>query len=227
MSDEEVKFNLLLYPENLENSRALSSVADSNLNFKVNDLLNLKDISNLYKSKDKLIEKLSQLPYIKLSEDKESGSFIIDDKIVVFSFINVPQKMNKEEVMSKLNIETSTAVRFYKRSLFWILVTSQEYAESYDKKFRGVNFGDGNLKFDMINRIQLLKNINKQIQTLNYHKEAHDLKVDSGKKAEISKSNYGSNNSSYNKDRTNSEAFAWRKKSGEGNTISNVSNNDE
>jgi hypothetical protein len=99
-------------------------------------------------------------------------------------------------------------------------VTTQAEADGYEKKFKSVNFGDGNLKYDMINRVQLTKNINKQIQTLSYHKEAHDLKVDSGKKSDHIKSNYGSNNSN-NKDRTNSEAFAWRKKSGEGNVNSN------
>lgn len=220
VSEEETKFNLLLRPESLENSKVLSVVVDNNLQFKVNDLLNVKEISNITKDKNRLIEILKKFDNIKLAEDNESGNFIIDENIVVFSFINVPQKMTREEVAVKLGVDLQSGSRFYKRSLFWILVTTQSEAGDYEKKFRNVNFGDGNLKYDMINRMQLMKNINKQIQTLSYHKEAHDLKVDSGKKSENMKSNYGSNNSnnnSNNKDRTNSEAFAWRKKSGEGN----------
>jgi hypothetical protein len=211
---------MLLYPESLENSKLLSILSDTNLNFKIIDMLNIKEISKLYSNKEELFKDLKSIEYIKVSDDNETGSININENIVVFSLINLPQKLSKEEVLKNLGIDTELIIRLYKKCLFWILVTEKPQSELIEKKLSCVTFGDSKLKYDMITKAQMMKSINKQIQTVSYHKEAHDLKVElSNKKNE--KSNYNSNNyNSNNKDRTNSEAFSWRKKSGEGNMCS-------
>jgi hypothetical protein len=160
---------------------------------------------------------MEQISFFKISEDKESVNITIEDDLVVISFINVPQKLTKLELLLKLGFESEndkSIVRFYKKSLFWNLAILKDKLEFCEKNFKQINFGDGNLKYDVMNKSQMIKNINKQIQTLNYHKETQNLKVDSGKK--IESSGNGNYNSNSNKDRTNSEAFSWRKKSGEG-----------
>jgi hypothetical protein len=204
--------NALLYPETLENSSVLNILVDSNLNFKINDLLNLKQIS--CKNKSELLELLTQIPFINISGDKESAIININDNLVVFSFINIPQKLAKSEVLFKLGFDSEndeSILRFYKKSLLWNLVVLKDKVDLYERNFKKINFSDGNLKYELINKNQMIKNINKQIQILNYQKETQNLQVDSDKNSERSiKENY-------NMDRTNSGVFSWRKKSRQGN----------
>ena len=228
----------MLYPESLDSSKILTFITEpNNLSFKVTDLLSIKEVSKYTSEKDELIPLLSKIDYIKLSENKERVSILIPENFAVFSLLNVPQKMTEEELIKLISIPKENFLRIYKKSLFWVIVTNRE-ADNYDNsnnfstseienKLKNVEFSDGGkLRYDYMTKGGLIKSINKQIQTSNYHKESHELKASGGQangnssSRKISSNAYNSNN----KDRTNSEALSWRKKSIENNTGNNSGN---
>ena len=214
----------------MDSSRVIPYLSENNYQFRVSDLLNLKEVGKITQSKDELVDLIESINYLKLSENQEAASYEIEQNLVVFSLLNVPQKMSKEELLSMLNLDSSQVLRLYKRSLYWILVTTEDY-QVVEKRLKEIQFEDKDtrnnnnsntlqgsqtgikLKFDSVNRNNLIKNINKQIQNCSYQKEAQDLKAE--KKANGNNSNIAGNynSNSSNKDRTNSEAFSWRKKS--------------
>jgi hypothetical protein len=182
----------------------------------------IKEISKITQEKEELIHLISMIDYLKLSENKETASYVIPDNFSVFSLLNVPQKVKEEELVKMIAIGKESVLRIYKKSLFWLIISVKE-AEEIQNKLKLVQFEDGKLKFDYLNRNGLIRSINKQIQTSNYHKEAHDLKAagnnshvnvnGNGNGNSIGNGRKNSNSNSNNKDRTNSEALSWRKKS--------------
>ena len=52
----------------------------------------------------------------------------IDDHIKVFSIINIPQKMKKEEMLENFKISNENLLRVYKKSLFWYIVLNSDEA---------------------------------------------------------------------------------------------------
>ncbi len=189
------------------------------LNFKISDLLSLKEIAKISESQEEITSLLSQLEFIKLSESKESAAYEIDPNIVIFSLLNVPQKMTRHDLISLIGIEEKHFLRMYKKSLFWIIVVSKpkdsEFIMNKLKNFKSQVFSDENLKFDSLNYSGLMKSIQKILLNRDYQREASDLKAEKRNSNKNNMSaNYNSNSS--NKERTNSEAFSWRKKSTDG-----------
>jgi hypothetical protein len=180
----------------------------------------IKEVAKFTSEKEELISLLSMIDYIKLSENKEIASIIIPENFAVFSLLNVPQKMSEEELIKVISIPKENFVRIYKKSLFWVIITNREgdATEEIENKFKNVEFSDGGkLRYDYMTKNGLIKSINKQIQTSNYHKESHELKVSGNTSNNKLNANYNSNN----KERTNSEALSWRKKSTDNNTAAN------
>ena len=219
----------LLLPEALENSKVTNILSDNTLSFKIVDLLQLKEVSKIIQSQEELLSYLSKIEFFKISENKESAAYEIDKNLVIFSVLNVPQKMNKDDILQLLCVENHKILRIYKKSLFWIIVVnSEENFQEVSNKLKNCKsdlLTSGSLKFDTINNSVLLKSIQKILQNRDYHREANDLKAEK-KNSNYNSNNYNSNNSNYNsnfKDRANSEAFSWRKKSTDG--VNNNSNN--
>lgn len=220
----------LLLPEALENSKVTNILTDYSLSFKIADLLSLKEVAKLNISQEELISYLTEMEFLKISESKEIATYEIDSNLVIFSLLNVPQKMAKDDLLQLISIDSNKLLRIYKKSLFWILVVNKEqnFLELCDKlkACKSDLVSNGSLKFDTINYSVLMKSIQKIIQNRDYHREASDLKAEKKNTYSGSNNNYNSNNSNYNsnnKDRANSEAFSWRKKSTDG--VNNTSNN--
>src|SRR5689334_10046464 len=112
-------------PECLENSKIVSILGE-NLTFRINDLFNLKEISKLIERKSELIEILEKLPYIRISDDKETAAYKISENFVVFSILNIPQKMTKTEILKHFDLMGNDKIRLFKKCLFWILSSSDD-----------------------------------------------------------------------------------------------------
>ena len=206
----------LLLPETLDSSKIINIISDSKLSFKITDLLSINEVSKISQVRSEVLSLLEHMDFIKLSENKEYAHYNIVQDFCVFSFLNVPQKTTEEELLILFGLKKENVTRLYKKSLFWILVIVKESDEVNEivKRLKEVRFQNTELKYEYLNRNQLVKNINKQIQTSNYHKESHELKCEKKEKS----NNYASNSNNYNsnvnnKDRTNSEALSWRKRS--------------
>ncbi len=162
---------------------------------------------------------LSAVKFIQISPNKELAHYEIEPKIAVFSLLNVPQKMTKEELLTLTKLDPANLLRVYKKSLFWIIVVDENLSFNITKTklkdLRADDFSDGSLKFDSSNFASLMKSVQKILQNRDYQKEASDLKAEKRNSTANNMNNYNSNSS--NKERTNSEAFSWRKKSTDGN----------
>jgi hypothetical protein len=215
----------LLLPEGLENSKVTNILSDMVLNFKICDLLSIKEVSRISDSKDEIITLLSQIDFIKLSDSKESGAYEIDPSIVIFSLLNVPQNMTRQDLTTLIGIEEKHYLRMYKKSLFWLIIVSQpkdsELIMSKLKNCKSQVFSDESLKYDTLNYSGLMKSIQKILLNRDYQREASELKAEKKNSNKNNMTtNYNSNSS--NKERTNSEAFSWRKKSTDGVNQNNV-----
>ena len=180
------------------------------------DLVTLKEVAKISTDKEEIKSLLLTIPFIKLSFNKEVAHYELEPKIAVFSLLNVPQKMTKAELIALTHLDESKVLRVYKKALFWIVVVDEktffEEVRRTLKAVRSDKLSDGTLKFDAMSSASLMLSIQKILQNRDYHKEASDLKAEK----RMSK-DYNSNSS--NKERTNSEALSWRKKSNEGNGL--------
>lgn len=146
---------------------------------------------------------LSTLDFIQLSQNQEIATYVLSEDFSVFSLVNVPMKWTSKELIEQIGANPEEICRIYKKSLFWILVMNKGGA-AVNEKLKKLKFDNSEVKYEFLSRNQLIKNINKLIQTSNYQKEAHELKAEKEKQS-LTTTN--------NKDRTNSEALSWRKKS--------------
>lgn len=99
------------------------------MEFKLNDFLNLKEVKKITSEKEEVLKSFKEVNFIQETKDKENSFNInIDDEIKVFSVINIPQKMKKEEIFETLKLDNNTLLRIYKKSLYWYIVLNSEEA---------------------------------------------------------------------------------------------------
>lgn len=219
-------------PESIENSKALQFLTEQ-LSYKISDLFSLPDLNKLYPSKETLAEGLSKLDFFKLSEDKQTIYYNINEDIAIFLILNLPLKMTKSEVATKLEILDLKYSRLYKQSLFWVLATNDKEAQICIKNsLRELYIDSIKIKFDYFNKSQLVKNMKDLIDKNSYKKEAKNLGIgyNSPGKRKNSDSSYGSGGSGYRQGKgyykgsgnygetnsNNSDNFSWRKGSNNG-----------
>lgn len=174
-----------------------------------------------------LLEILENFAFLEISEDQETITYFINDNLISFSIINIPQKVTKNELLKKLEIEDVHDSRLFKKSIFWILTLNAkgEKREKLEKKIKSCNFENdlpgsskSDIKYDIITKGDLMKTFLKQIQTNSYKKESVSLKAPEnslGKNGIIpeKKDSNVSNGCPTVKDGNASDAFSWRKQS--------------
>jgi hypothetical protein len=183
------------------------------LSFKLEDLFSLKEVQKFINTKEELINLLNSINdegVIKFSNNE--GHINLRDNYVVYNFINVPNKMNREKICQLFDIKEGQIQRLYKQSLYWVMVTeNEEFTLEFEKKLIAIKFEENNLKYDITSGKILKKQILKKIQHYNYIKETDDLKALSPNTRKESFSR-ASDKISTNA-LSNSESFSWRKKS--------------
>ncbi len=129
----------------------------------------------------------------------------------VFAILNIPAKMQKEEVKNNLELINLQYNRLYKRGFYWVLSTiDEETVICVQNSIRVLLFDDMKPKYDLKKRDQIWKLLKDQIDKISYQKESKNLGIGKNKSNEISK-----HKSSIN----NSEALSWRKGSAEGSSF--------
>lgn len=220
---------MLLCPENIESSKVIL-LLNENLTVKINELFSLKEISKYCKTINELLQIVEKLPYVKYSEDKNILYYDILDEMISFSIINIPQNINKNDILKKLELEMVPGLRLFKKSLFWILTLNADERKRklIEEKIKNLRFDDGNMmesskpfiKYDLMTKADLMKTFYKHIQTNSYQKESQSLKAtdnnllqntNSSKKEK--KNSLVSEGKSNGKDGNDLDAFSWRKPS--------------
>ena len=128
----------------------------------------------------------------------------------IYSLINVPARMTKDELIQKLELEGKDSFsRIYKKNFVWLLIVENNLSENdkFEEKLKKIYFGEVDtyiikekLKYDITSSKNLKKLILKRI---NYNKESSDLKATPS-------------NDSKSLNINHSENYSWRKKSNEG-----------
>lgn len=175
-------------------------------------LLSLKEVQKLTSSKEELISLLSSIaqsanPVISLNEAKTEGKIIINDKMILYSFINLPQHFTYDNVIQFFSLEPNQFSRLYKQSLFWVLVSENEdFNSKFEKKYKALQVEDNKPVKCNVTSSRMLKNaISKIIQHDSYIKETGDLKA----------SGNNSRKESFQKSAPSGDGseMSWRKKS--------------
>jgi hypothetical protein len=193
------------------------SILNDDLSFKIDELYGLKEVQKLVNSKEKLLE------FLKLIENEglitlrdTNGHIILKDELNIYNFINIPNKMNKDQLTDLLDIKQGDIERLYKQSLYWIVVSeNSEFNLNFEKKLKNIKFDENVLKYDITTGKNIKKQILKKIQHFNYIKETDDLKAVSPSNLRKESFNRGEKHST---NASSNEAFSWRKKSDVSNT---------
>lgn len=118
-----------MYPECIENSKIISIINLKSLDFKLEDFLNLKEVKKITENKEEVLNALKEMNFVKESNEIENTfNILIDEEIKVFSVINIPQKMKKDEIFEIIKLPNESLLRVYKRSLYWYIVLNSEEA---------------------------------------------------------------------------------------------------
>ena len=129
----------------------------------------------------------------------------------VFSILNIPPKMKKEEVFQNLELINLQYNRLYKRGFYWVISTiEKETVICIQNSLRTLSFDDMKCKYDLKHSNQIWKIIKEQVDKITYQKEAKYLGI--GSKNNNSNNRHKSSND-------NSDALSWRKGSGEGSSF--------
>jgi hypothetical protein len=188
----------------------VTTVMSEDLSFKIDDLYNLKELQRIVSSKEELTEHLLKFPeFLKVDTVTGVCKIKICENLVVYNFINVQNKVSKEQLIELLEIEEKDTLRFYKQSLYWTLVVeNEEIGNRIDEKIKTVKLEDDkHMRFEKTNGKTIIKQILKKIQCHNYAKDTNELNGSSDLGKGIRKDSY---NKSTNQ---NSDNCSWRKKS--------------
>ena len=186
------------------------------MQIKIDDLLKQKEITKYVTDKEKLLSLIkSNCEFLKVSEGVLE--YNLPENMTVFSILNIPLKMTKDEVIKTIELINLQYNRLYKRGFYWVLSTvDKETVICMQNSLRDLNFDESKVKYDLNNRSQILKTMKDQAEKNLYQKEAKNLGVPKG--------NIKNNNNNF-KPRgsdADSDAFSWRKGSCEGKTSFDV-----
>ena len=84
----------------MDNS-SVSNLLNEQFSFKINSLLELKEISKYVQTKEILINLLKKCDFLKISTDSKIATYDLPERIIVFSILNIPPKMNKKRGRKK------------------------------------------------------------------------------------------------------------------------------
>lgn len=133
----------LLNSENLEDLNNLILKNDS-ITSKLNKLYENLTIKSIFPTFEDFIQIMQEMETIKLNEEEGEVEILVEDSFCMFSLINVPQKMAKEDILAFLTLSTNEIERIYKKSIFWIIITkfneTEEKIEKILKTQKIVNF---------------------------------------------------------------------------------------
>jgi len=115
------------------------------LSFKLDDLLILKEIRKISENKEEILKCLTGMNFLEQDKNQEnqtkSFNLIVEDNIQVFTILNIPQKMKKEEIIEQFKISSGELLRIYKKSLFWhVVLISTEGAKEFRRKLENTTF---------------------------------------------------------------------------------------
>ena len=128
MKNFQIKMQLYLYiaPKNIDNSKIISIISDK-YSIKIDELIIQKEISKYIKDKDQLISIIKKFcEFFKFSEKEEYITYNIPDNISVFSILNIPPKLKKEEVFKNLELINLQYNRLYKIGFYWNISTTDK-----------------------------------------------------------------------------------------------------
>ena len=197
-------------PENFENSK-ITIITNEQLSIKISDLLEQKEISKYINTKEELISIIQKYcEFFQLSDDKEKIQYILPEGMTVFSILNIPPNLNKEEVKHHLELINLQYNRLYKKGFYWYLCTiDKETVICVQNSLRELIFDEVRIKYIHNNKNQILKNMKDKMDKNSYQKDAKYLGI-----------NYNNGykyNYNYNKGKmsdSDSGSFSWRKGSG-------------
>ena len=200
-------------PENFESSK-ITTITNEQLSIKLSDLLEQKEISKFINTKEELIAIIQKYcEFFQLSDDKEKIQYILPEGMTVFSILNIPPNLNKEEVKHHLELINLQYNRLYKKGFYWYLSTiDKETIICVQNSLRELIFDEVRIKYIHNNKNQILKNMKDKMDKNAYQKDAKYLGINYG-------SGYSKYNYNYNKGKmsdSDSGSFSWRKGSGGG-----------
>ena len=132
----------------------------------------------------------------------------------VFSILNIPPKLKKEEVYKNLELINLQYNRLYKIGFYWNLsTTDKETVICVQNSLRTLTYDDMTPKYSLKNKTQILDLMKEQIEKALYQKEVKNL----GAGKNVIKNN---NNNNWKNSKGDSDALSWRKgSSGSGNDL--------
>ena len=127
------------------------------MQIKIDDLLKQKEITKYVTDKEKLLSLIkSNCEFLKVSEGVLE--YNLPENMTVFSILNIPLKMTKEEVIKTIELINLQYNRLYKRGFYWVLSTvDKETVICMQNSLRDLNFDESKVKYDLSNRSQILK----------------------------------------------------------------------
>jgi hypothetical protein len=133
--------------------------------------------------------------------------------------LNIPPKLNKEEVKHHIELINLQYNRLYKKGFYWILSTiDKETVICVQNSLRELIFDEIRIKYIHNNKSQILKNMKDKMDKNSYKKDTKYLGVNNNR--------YHKN--SYNRGKgsdSDLDSFSWRK--GSGGTKSSFDYNDK
>ena len=168
------------------------------------------EITNYIQNKEELISILQKYcEFFNFSEDKETIQYNLPEGMTVFSILNIPPKLSKEEVKNHIELINLQYNRLYKKGFYWILSTvDKETIICVQNSLREMIFDEVRIKYFHHNKNQILKMMKDKIDKNSYQKDAKYLGINNY-------SGYYKNN--YKKSKgsdSDLDSFPWRKGSG-------------
>lgn len=172
-----------------------------------------KEVTKYIQDKEKLIKLLkANCEFFQISDDGETIQYNLPEGMTSFAILNIPPKTTKEEVKKNIELINLQYNRLYKRGFYWVLTTvDRETVICIQNSLRELHFDEIKVRYDLSNKNQILRAMKEQIEKASYQKESKNLGVPSN--------NNHKNKNNYYKQKgsdTDSDAFSWRKGSGDG-----------
>ena len=187
------------------------------MSIKIKDLLSQQEISKypFLNTEEKIINTFSKFcEFFTVNSDKTEIQYTIPDNMTVFSILNIPQKLSKEEVKHHLELINLQYNRLYKKGFYWYLsTTDKETVICVQNSLRELRFDETRVKYFHMTKNQIVNNMREKLDKTAYQKDVKYLGYNINNSNNKNK-NYYYNKKHKNSDYSDSSQFSWRKNSG-------------
>jgi hypothetical protein len=79
---------------------------------------------------------------LKIDRNSKSAQIKLNDSLQIYSLINTPSTLQKQDLITLLSLDSFGVSRIYKKHMVWILISNSDKGFALEEKLKNSHFGN-------------------------------------------------------------------------------------